>query len=223
MKSIRSMSNMRKAISGNPPPQRERSADEDQRVEDDMRVQSSMSERSIARELAKGDRVSALLSSSAAPRARSNSLNPEHAKGDRVSTLVGSSATPRARFNSLHLGVSESVLAQSARDATGQAQSCSPRAAGGARAFHRSPACIPRASDAPDAAVGAASEEDILRWIDATTGSCEPPPAYPPAAPSPDAFAKSPPTLEAPQGQIDGFFSQLPHICHQDRVASVGD
>ena len=30
-------------------------------------------------------------------------------------------------------------------------------------------------------------------------------------------------TLETTQGQIDGFFSQLPHKCHQNRVASVGD
>jgi len=78
MKKIRSMSNMLKVISGSSSPQspqRERSTDEDQRVEDDMRVQSSMSERSIARTLAKGDRVSALAGSSATPRVRSNSLN----------------------------------------------------------------------------------------------------------------------------------------------------
>ena len=31
------------------------------------------------------------------------------------------------------------------------------------------------------------------------------------------------PTLEATQGQIDGFFGQLPYKCHQNRVASVGD
>jgi len=30
-------------------------------------------------------------------------------------------------------------------------------------------------------------------------------------------------TLEATQGQIDGFFRQLPYKCHQNRVASVGD
>ena len=30
------------------------------------------------------------------------------------------------------------------------------------------------------------------------------------------------PTLEATQGQIDGFFSQIPYNCHQSRVASVG-
>ena len=30
-------------------------------------------------------------------------------------------------------------------------------------------------------------------------------------------------TPEAAQGQIDGFFSQLPYKCHQNRVASVGD
>ena len=30
-------------------------------------------------------------------------------------------------------------------------------------------------------------------------------------------------TLEATQGQIDGFFSQLPCKCHQNRVASVED
>ena len=29
--------------------------------------------------------------------------------------------------------------------------------------------------------------------------------------------------MEATQGQIDGFFSQLPYKCHQNRVASVGD
>ena len=29
-------------------------------------------------------------------------------------------------------------------------------------------------------------------------------------------------TLEATQGQMDGFFSQLPYKCHQNRVASVG-
>ena len=34
---------------------------------------------------------------------------------------------------------------------------------------------------------------------------------------SPDA------TLEATQGQIDGFFSHLPFKCHQNRVASVAD
>jgi len=31
------------------------------------------------------------------------------------------------------------------------------------------------------------------------------------------------PTLEATQGQIDGFLSQRPYKCHQNRVASVGD
>ena len=30
-------------------------------------------------------------------------------------------------------------------------------------------------------------------------------------------------SLQATQGQIDGFFSQLPYRCHQDRVASLGD
>ena len=29
--------------------------------------------------------------------------------------------------------------------------------------------------------------------------------------------------LEATQGQIDGFFSQLPYKCHQNWVASEGD
>ena len=29
------------------------------------------------------------------------------------------------------------------------------------------------------------------------------------------------PTLEVTQGQIDGFFSQHPYTCHQNRVASV--
>jgi len=32
-----------------------------------------------------------------------------------------------------------------------------------------------------------------------------------------------PPALEATQGQMDGFFSQPPYKCHQNRVASVGD
>jgi len=31
------------------------------------------------------------------------------------------------------------------------------------------------------------------------------------------------PALETTQGQMDGFFSQLPYKCHQNRVASVGD
>ena len=30
-------------------------------------------------------------------------------------------------------------------------------------------------------------------------------------------------TLETTQGQIDGFFSHLPFICHLPEVASVGD
>ena len=29
--------------------------------------------------------------------------------------------------------------------------------------------------------------------------------------------------VDATQGQIDDFFSQLPYKCHQNRVASVGD
>ena len=29
--------------------------------------------------------------------------------------------------------------------------------------------------------------------------------------------------LEATQGQIDSFFSQLPYKCHLEEVASVGD
>jgi len=37
------------------------------------------------------------------------------------------------------------------------------------------------------------------------------------------AFGRRSATLEATQGQIDGFFSQLPHKCYQHRVASVGD
>ena len=32
-----------------------------------------------------------------------------------------------------------------------------------------------------------------------------------------------PDTLQAIQGQIDGFFSQLPSTCHLEVVASVGD
>ena len=31
------------------------------------------------------------------------------------------------------------------------------------------------------------------------------------------------PTLEATQGQMYGFFGQLPYKCHQNRLASVGD
>ena len=31
------------------------------------------------------------------------------------------------------------------------------------------------------------------------------------------------PTLETTQGHIHGCFSQLPHKCHLNRVASVGD
>ena len=31
------------------------------------------------------------------------------------------------------------------------------------------------------------------------------------------------PPLETPQGQFDGFFSQLPYKCYQNRVASAGD
>ena len=31
------------------------------------------------------------------------------------------------------------------------------------------------------------------------------------------------PALEATQGQMDGFFSQLPYKCHLEEVASVGD
>ena len=30
-------------------------------------------------------------------------------------------------------------------------------------------------------------------------------------------------TLEATQGQIDGFFSQLPYKCYLEEFASVGD
>ena len=31
------------------------------------------------------------------------------------------------------------------------------------------------------------------------------------------------PALEATQGQMDGFFSQLPYKCHLEEVACVGD
>jgi len=31
------------------------------------------------------------------------------------------------------------------------------------------------------------------------------------------------PALEATQGQMDGFFSQLPYKCYLEEVASVGD
>jgi len=31
------------------------------------------------------------------------------------------------------------------------------------------------------------------------------------------------PALEATQGQMDGFLSQLPYKCHLEEVASVGD
>jgi len=33
---------------------------------------------------------------------------------------------------------------------------------------------------------------------------------------------RSPTTLEATQGQIDGFFSQLPYKCHQNQVIDSG-
>ena len=36
-------------------------------------------------------------------------------------------------------------------------------------------------------------------------------------------FLEAGSTLEATQGKIDGFFSQLPYKCRQNRVASVGD
>ena len=35
--------------------------------------------------------------------------------------------------------------------------------------------------------------------------------------------ADAAPTLEATPRQVDGFFSQLPYKCHQNRMASVGD
>ena len=41
-------------------------------------------------------------------------------------------------------------------------------------------------------------------------------------APTPTA-RRYPPALEATQGQMDGFFSQLPYTCHLGQVASVGD
>ena len=31
------------------------------------------------------------------------------------------------------------------------------------------------------------------------------------------------PALKATQGQMDGFFNQLPYKCHLEKVASVGD
>jgi hypothetical protein len=37
------------------------------------------------------------------------------------------------------------------------------------------------------------------------------------------ASAQACTTLEATFGQIDGFLSQLPYKCHQNRVASEGD
>jgi len=251
MKSVRSLSNLLEAI-GISSPKRQLSAEQAQCVEDDMRVQASMSKRSAARELAKGDRVSALVGRSTAPRARSNSLNlmgPECPRGmvrsgsfdprtlpsvslnflkdsspashatewpantiaDQPRTYRNAppmSSTRQAAIDRCIAAIADctSVLAQSTKDATDQAQSCSPRAAENVRAFQAYiPAYIPRAGYAPDASVGAASE-DILRWIDGTPGGCESP-AYctqPPAALSPDAFAKSP--LRAP----DAFDKMAP-------------
>ena len=37
------------------------------------------------------------------------------------------------------------------------------------------------------------------------------------------AYPTRPSALEATQGQMDGFFSQLPYKCHLEEVASVGD
>jgi len=37
------------------------------------------------------------------------------------------------------------------------------------------------------------------------------------------AVVGAPTTLEATQGQFDGFFCQLPYKCHHNRLASVGD
>ena len=46
---------------------------------------------------------------------------------------------------------------------------------------------------------------------------------YRPSPPSVRAARAPTPPLEATEGQIDGFFSQLPYKCHPHRVASVGD
>ena len=47
--------------------------------------------------------------------------------------------------------------------------------------------------------------------------------AVSPTSPSPTRISPPPPALEATQGQIDGFFSQLPYKCYQNQVAYVGD
>ena len=44
-----------------------------------------------------------------------------------------------------------------------------------------------------------------------------------PELPSDEFSAQEPTTLEATQGRIDGFLSQLPCKCHPNRVVSVGD
>ena len=45
-----------------------------------------------------------------------------------------------------------------------------------------------------------------------------------PVAPLRDATTElTGPALESTQGQMDGFFSQHPYKCYQNRVASVGD
>ena len=132
------MGDMLKTISGTFSPRKKRSSEEEQLVEDciacDMRVQSSMSGRSIERGVSRGDRVSTLAGSSTSHHARPNSLDPGifdrqdmrvkddmrvqsstsgrstprgGAKGDRVSALAGASTSQHARSNSLDLGVSD--------------------------------------------------------------------------------------------------------------------
>ena len=43
------------------------------------------------------------------------------------------------------------------------------------------------------------------------------------SAATPRGHAPPSPALEATQRQMDGFFSQLPYTCHQNRLTSVGD
>jgi len=78
---------------------------------------------------------------------------------------------------------------------------------------HRVPTLtLPSQQDSPDPT---SSSEDIARFramSDAEEAA---------ASTELDDVLRSP-ALEATQGQIHGFFSQLPKKCHQNRVASVG-
>ncbi|KAJ1483567.1 hypothetical protein T484DRAFT_1895690 [Baffinella frigidus] len=105
MKSVRGMSNMLKGLSGASSPRNKRSAEEDQRVEDDcacdQRVQSLMSGQT-ARGVAKGDRVSALaVSSTSSPRVRvrSCSFDPSTMAPPTVTLSVLDASAPPSHAN----------------------------------------------------------------------------------------------------------------------------